>query len=655
MNEDSSSHFDEGLLDDFYVECDQLFGQMRLHLGVLENAPENAASLEQLYRCVHSFKGICGIVGLQAAEQLAHSAEDVLRSCTKGQVAFSRDTLELVLRVLGRMEQIVEAHRLRRELPGIADLMAPLGAYRDGGASPGVFSGSPSPAAGNPSARASAAASSSVPLWSARFLPSAELDVRGVNVASVRKRLAELGTLEKSEPIITQGGVEFHFLVRLGSHTPPDLEAWRADGVELRLEEAPRAAIEEPLSPLSPALGLSIAPSHIVRVDMSRLDDLMRILGETVIGHSRLEERIAHLDGELTATEEASLALKRSLRDLRAAITRVRMVPIAEIFSRMPTAVRDIARAQEKNVGLVLHGQDTEIDKFLVERLKEPLLHLVRNAIGHGVEDAAARSAAGKPAAAVLTLRAASAGHSVVLTIEDDGRGIDVAKVVSRAKALRLPTSDAPDDNELLSLLCLPGFSTRDEADLVSGRGVGMSAVRAAINELGGVMTLETKAGHFTRFTLRLPLTLSIVDAFIVSAGPRDCAVPRALVEEIIQFEDADARPVKQSEVIPYRDGVLPIVRLGKFLGVQAKTRTRIPVLVLASESGLTGLVVDRVHAHREIVVRPMSDPLVRVPGVAGATELGDGRPVLILDPVSLANGVARPRKTSSAPVLARS
>jgi two-component system chemotaxis sensor kinase CheA len=182
-----------------------------------------------------------------------------------------------------------------------------------------------------------------------------------------------------------------------------------------------------------------------------------------------------------------------------------------------------------------------------------------------------------------------------------------------------------------------------------------MAAVRAAINELGGVMTLETKAGRFTRFTLRLPLTLSIVDAFIVSAGPLNCAVPRALVDEIIQFEDAEARSVKQSEVIPYRDGVLPIVRLGKFLGVQAKTRTRIPVLVLASEAGLTGLVVDRVHAHREIVVRPMSDPLVRVPGVAGATELGDGRPVLILDPVALANGVSRPRKLAFAPVLARS
>ena len=654
MNEDPL-HLDEGLLDDFYVECDQLFGQMRLHLGALENAPGDAASLEQLYRCVHSFKGICGIVGLQASEQLAHAAEDVLRSCTRGRVAFSRDTLDLVLRVLGRMEQIVEAHRLRRELPDIADLLALLGAYREGSVSTGELSEPPLPAGESPGARVPAAASLSSPLWSARFRPSAELDARGINVSSVRKRLAEFGTLEKSEPVITQGGVEFHFLIRLGGAAPSDLEAWRADGVELRLEKASSVPVEEAPSPLSPASGLSIAPSHIVRVDMSRLDDLMRILGETVIGHSRLEERIAHLGGERTATEEASLALKRSLRDLRAAITRVRMVPIAEIFSRMPTAVRDIARAQEKNVRLVLHGQDTEIDKFLVERLKEPLLHLVRNAIGHGVEAAAVRSAAGKPAEAVLTLRAASAGHSVVLSIEDDGRGIDVAKVVSRARARGLPTSDVPDDNELLSLLCLPGFSTRDEADLVSGRGVGMAAVRAAINELGGVMTLETKAGRFTRFTLRLPLTLSIVDAFIVSAGPLNCAVPRALVDEIIQFEDAEARSVKQSEVIPYRDGVLPIVRLGKFLGVQAKTRTRIPVLVLASEAGLTGLVVDRVHAHREIVVRPMSDPLVRVPGVAGATELGDGRPVLILDPVALANGVSRPRKLAFAPVLARS
>ena len=654
MNNDSSSHFDEGMLDDFYVECDELFGQMRLHLGAMDNGSEDAASLEQLYRCVHSFKGICGIVGLEVAEQLAHAAEDVLRSCTRGRVAFSRETLDLFLRVLGRMEQIVAAHRLRRELPGMADLLAPLAAYREEKESPGAPRASVSEVV-ETSARDSGAVSPKGALWRARFIPSPELDARGVNVTSVRRRLAELGTLEKSEPVVAQGGgIEFHFSIRLVGSAPTELETWRADGVEFRSVDEPRAVVDETISPPSPALGLSIAPSHIVRVDMSRLDELMRILGETVIGHSRLEERIAHLGGERAATEEASLALKRSLRELRAAITRVRMVPIAEIFSRMPTAVRDIARAQDKNVRLVLHGQDTEIDKYLVERLKEPLLHLVRNAIGHGIESVAGRAAAGKPAEAVVTLRAASAGHSVVLTIEDDGGGVNIAQVVSRAKALGLPISSAPDDNEILSMLCLPGFSTRDEADLVSGRGVGMSAVRSAINELGGVMTLETKAGRFTRFTLRLPLTLSIIDAFIVSAGPRDCAVPRALVEEIIQFEDFEARTVRKSEVIPYRDGVLPVVRLGKFLDVQAKAKTRIPVLVLASESGLTGLVVDRVHAHREIVVRPMSDPLVRVPGVAGATELGDGRPVLILDPVALANGVARPRKPSAAAVSVR-
>lgn len=632
---DSPPELDRELLDDFHAECDELFGQIRVHLTGLEAAPADATpSLEGLYRAVHSFKGICGIVGLGVAERLAHAAEDVIRRLARARSAPPSPALELLARTLDRLERIVAAHRLGQTSPAVDDLLAPLAACRADAAS-----AAPSPAVPEPAGVR----------WRAHFRPTPALDARGVNIGSIRQRLASLGAIEKAEPRIHPGGaISFEFFVRLPGPPPPlaDLGAWRADGVELAPEPPPPAAPAK-FAPAEPAL--SIAPSHIVRVDIGRLDDLMRIMGEMVIQRSRLEERIARLEGERAGVEEVGLAISRSLRSLRAAITRVRMVPVAEIFTRMPFAVRDLAQDQGKNVRLVLHGQDTEVDKYLVERLKEPLLHLVRNAVGHGVETPAERAAAGKPAQATLALRATGTGHAFLLEVEDDGRGVDAAAVLARARALGLPAPAEPTEAELLALLCQPGFSTRDEADRVSGRGVGMSAVHATLRELGGVLTLRTEAGRFTRFTLRLPLTLSIIDTFIVSVGSQTCAVPRALVEEIVQFEETEVRSVKRTEVVPYRDGVLPIYRLDRFLRVPAAARARVPALVLASERGLAGLVVDRVHAHREVVVRPMTDPLLRVPGIAGATELGDGRPVLILDPSELTRGAARPRDASSA------
>jgi two-component system, chemotaxis family, sensor kinase CheA len=202
---------------------------------------------------------------------------------------------------------------------------------------------------------------------------------------------------------------------------------------------------------------------------------------------------------------------------------------------------------------------------------------------------------------------------------------------------------DAPSEADILDVLCQPGFSTRENADRAAGRGVGMAVVGTTVHELGGTVGLATVPGAWTQFTLTLPLTLSIAESVIVSAGAQTCAVPQSFISEIVQFEERDVHTVKQVEVIPYRDGVLPIVRLGTLFHAAPATRERVPVLVIASERGSAGLVVDRVHAQREIVVRPVSDPLLRVPGVAGATELGDGRPILILDPAALTAGPVRP------------
>lgn len=654
----------EDFLDDFHAECDELLGNIRAQLNQLDDAGRdgrpNAPALEALYRNAHSFKGISAMVGLREAEQLAHSAEGLLRQLCQGATAVTASELELLERVTRRFEQIVTAHRLRQHLPDTGDLLAQLGGYDVAAHPPAGAAERPaapqdaaSPARPEPSPSPSEASlpepAATVRQWSASFSPSAELDRRGVNINSVRARLSALGGIIAAAPVIQAGGrMTFEFTLAL-REPPADRDRWEADGISFRPLGFAATSSGSPSGTPAEAGAVApssmfVAPSHIVRVDLSRLDDLMRIVGEMVIHRSRLEQRIVDVKGERSELQEVNLALGRSLRELREAITRVRLVPIAEIFSRLPFVVRDLAREMDRKVRIVVEGQDTEIDKYVVERLKEPLLHLVRNAVSHGIETPAERTRAGKPEEATLVLHAATSGQSVVIRIRDDGRGVDAKRIAERAASLGITLSESPSLSELLEVISRPGFSTREAADRAAGRGVGMAVVHRTVRDLAGSLSLDSVPGQWTQFTLRLPLTLSIADTFLVSAADQTCAVPQTFVEEVMQFAEADVRTIQAAEVISYRDGILPLIRLRQLFGVERSGATHQPLLVLGTERGLSGLVVDRVHGQREVVVRAIHDPLITVPGVSGATELGDGRPVLILDPVSLASGAVRPR-----------
>ncbi|HZZ58960.1 MAG TPA: chemotaxis protein CheA [Opitutaceae bacterium] len=618
MSEDQSPILGQELLDDFFAECDEHFRTLRDRLASLERDPGAAEALDALYRGVHSLKGNAGIVGLRPLEELAHAAEDVLRRLIRSHAPVETDTAARLGEAAHRMERIVAAYRLKEALPDISDLLDRL-------------------------SRETAAPAAA--LWQARFAPNAERDARGINVNSVRARLAALGEIVSAEPtIVAGGGILFTFTVRLRG-APADAAAWSADGVEWTEAPGRPAGASEPAS--ASAGGATAAPSHLVRVDLSRLDELMRLVGEMVIQRSRLGDRIGRMGEAGRDLQEAMAGLGRLLRDMRGAISRMRLVPIGEIFSRLPYVVRDLERDGGKRVRLALEGEHTEIDKYLVERLREPLLHLVRNAVSHGIESARERREVGKAEEATLTLRASSRGDFVLIEVIDDGRGVDAEAVGRRAAAAGIPCPPHPDAVQLLQVLCTPGFSTREQADRASGRGVGLDVVASVVRDLGGTLALETTPGRGTTFALRLPLTLSIAETFIVSAGRHVCAVPQGFVEEIVQVPAASIRRVQGVSVAPYRTGLLPLVSLHEMFGAPASTQTASPVVVIGSDRGLTGLVVDRVHGHREVVIRPLHDPLIRVPGISGATELGDGKPILILDPPALASGPVRPREAA--------
>ncbi|HXQ69103.1 MAG TPA: chemotaxis protein CheA, partial [Pyrinomonadaceae bacterium] len=467
--------------------------------------------------------------------------------------------------------------------------------------------------------------------WQVEFTPTAELSERGVNVNNVRSRLQEIGELLQAKPIVKGAGeIAFHFVVATNAEQTV-LKELEADGLVFEeLKEEKKIRESQPVP--------TIAPASVVRVDLDRLDELMRIIGDLVISRTRLEDQVADLKRVTPPTvwrslQETSSTMARQLRDLRESVMRVRMVHIGEIFERMTFVVRDLARENGKKIIVQLSGGETEIDKFLVERMMDPFMHLVRNSVSHGLETIAEREAQGKRSEGVLSLSATTAGERIVIKIGDDGRGIDRRLVIERAKALGLQHENAAsDDHALLDLISTPGFSTRDEADRESGRGVGMDVVKKAIEELGGSISLATKVGAGTTFTIELPLTLAIAEALIVSVNGQRFAVPQSAVREVLEVESASTQVLENNEIIPYRGKVLPLLRLARVFEMSHQRGESFHVLVIGEEANAVGIAVDRILGQREIVVRAIKDPLAQSKGIAGATELGDQRVVLILD-----------------------
>ena len=634
-NEPGGSDFLAEFMDDYFAECDEHLTEVRrILLQVEPDAGRRAVApdlLEELFRSFHSVKGLSGMVELREAEELAHHLESYLR-ILRGGGLFSVAGLNTLVVAVDVLERVIAARRLARPAPSIAEVVAQLTA----------LTGGESLTAG-PAAQPAADAPESA-RWLVRFSPSSERASAGITVDRIRARLREAGEIVQATPQIDpQGGIAFEFVV--SGDLDPDDPQWAAQGVTiepLSVVEPPPAVAPEMTAAGDAVMSGPVAPSHFVRVDLARLDELMRMIGDLVITRARLGEALSRVERHVPAVEwravqENSLAIERHLRDLREGVMRVRLVPIGEIFRRMPFVVRDLAREMNKRVKLEIAGQHTEIDKFLIERMMDPILHLVRNAVAHGLETVAERRAGGKSEDGTLTLSAATVGEVVVIEIVDDGRGIDAAAIRHRAAAAGLPVPEGDLDPEaLLAILCAPGFSTRDAADRGSGRGVGMAVVRTTVRELGGSMTVDSAPGQGTRFAIELPLTLAITDAIIAVVGDQTFAVPQSAVREVIEVDPDAVRRFENNEIVRHRDGVLPLLRLADAFGLDARPRNPLHVLVAGAGHAAAGIIVDRVRGQREIVVRAIADPIIKVAGISGATDLGDGRVVLILDLASL-------------------
>jgi two-component system chemotaxis sensor kinase CheA len=598
-------------LDDYFSESEEHLGSIRRQLVVMEDFVNrdriDPQVLDELFRAFHSLKGLSGMVGFHEAEQVIHAMEGALRDVKRANAGPTENVMAAFTAGTRMTEQVIAARRAHQPVPDIAAVLSLI----------------------------SSIVAQQVCLWDFEFRPSVELSARGINVTSIKSRLQEIGQVLNTTPHVLEGGrITFAFIVASDADESR-FSGWQFDGLTATRRTLARDAAED-------AGTESVAPPSSLRIEMKRLDHLMTLVADLVVSRGHVDESLRRLEAILPASawrelQESNLRLQRELRDLREGLMHIRMIPIAQVFERMQFVIRGLARENGKDVRLELSGQETEIDKVLVERMMDPLLHMVRNAVSHGLEPTEERIAAGKTAEGHLRLSAWTEAENVVIELEDDGRGVDFQQIANRARTLGSHDIATPDNLSVLQLLCEPGFSTREEADLGAGRGVGMSVVKTTISAMGGTLAMDTQPGKGTRFKIRVPLTLVIMQALVVYVDDQQFAVPRSAIHEVLRVESQTVTRQDGAEVIPYGAGVLPLVHLRHVFDIsRAKAgpaeRSTFHVFVTAPEFGAVAVAVDRVGDLREIVVRSVEDSLASVPGIAGATDLGDGRPVLILD-----------------------
>ena len=413
-------------------------------------------------------------------------------------------------------------------------------------------------------------------------------------------------------------------------------------------------AVNSPAPSVEVSSGEGNTQVHTIRVDTARMDNLINLVGEMVITRTRLVQIGLDLKAQYSADNmvnnlnEANVYLGRLMNDLQESVMRLRMVAIGTVFSRFPRLVRDLAKKTGKEMDLVLKGEDTELDKTVVEVIGDPLMHLIRNSVDHGIESPEQRRAAGKPEHGTITLDAYHEGNHIAILISDDGAGLDLDKIrkIAVSKGL-VGEKEELTERDISNLIFLPGFSTADQVTDISGRGVGMDVVKKALNNLGGMVDITTNKGKGTTFTIRLPLTLAIIQALLVEVGEEIYAVPLSSVLETLLVNRTDIKTVGGLPMVQLRGNTLPLISLQEKFGLPSPETASSEVFVVVVGFGdkALGLIVDELRGQQEVVIKSLGDFLNNLPGIAGATILGDGKVTLILDIGSLIQDVLVMRK----------
>ena len=677
---------DNQYMDMFLDESHEHLQSLNEGLLRLEENMEEISVVNDIFRNAHTLKGMSATMGFAKIAELTHEMEDVLDLVRKEQLKLNEDIMDTLFKCLDSLEQMVDSvgNGEAEDVVDVSDLVAKLSSISKGTPPPAA-----APAAGG-AAAAPAAGDASGGAGSDLGIDDIDLDVMkkakdaGMNVFHVKVTLMESCVLKAARSVMVM-----HALDEIGDvikSVPPaeDLEqekfersfdivvatASDAEAVtnavdtvseieDIGVEEldpdalakpvepapaaaAPAAAAAAPKKAAAPAKkegAKAAAPkkqhqSQSVRVDIEKLDTLMNLMGELVINKVRLEQiGQTHRMSDLMETLEQ---MDRVTGDLQNIVMKVRMVPVSAVFNRFPRMVRDVSKELGKEINLTIEGEETELDRTVIDEIGDPIMHLLRNSLDHGVESPDAREAKGKPRVGEVGLIARHEGNNVVIMITDDGAGIDASKIRRKAVEKGMITQDEADrldDADAVRLIFLPGFSTAEQITDISGRGVGMDVVRSKIEALSGHVDVETHIDEGSIFKIKLPLTLAIIQAMLVRVQEEMYAIPLTSIDSTVNIEPTDIQTIQNKEVIVLRGEIIPIVRMEEALQVpHVKDSEELFVVVVHAGEAKAGIVVDNLIGQQEIVIKTLGNLFAGLKLFGGATVLGDGRVALILD-----------------------
>ncbi|MBS1127870.1 MAG: CheA signal transduction histidine kinase [Nitrospirae bacterium] len=650
-------------IQEFLAEAEDILETANQALMTLDDAKgggrANPDTVNGLFRALHSFKGLAGMFGLKALADLSHKLEFLLDEVRLGKVSLGRETLDALADTLGLLVRLVQQTGKGLPLEDIAgalDLIDRILAAKSEDAAGKTLL---SQVAIDPAVlqvlteyeehRLTENVRERKNLFLVRVSFSfAEFES---GIRTLTETLKHHGEIICTLPTASAGGDGIGFTIMVGTSATQEALAAATNLPNTSFEAVPRMD-DSRMQEVRPEMTTLKTVSNTVRVDIHKLDSLMSSVGELHIIKSEIGRIALDLRGQQGFTgiavtlTKAYKNLERRLNEIQEGILDVRMVPIGQIFTRLAQTVRKYAREAGKEIDLEIRGEETELDKLMVEDLADPLMHLIRNAIDHGIAKPDARKLQGKPERGLVRLTAFPTGNHVVITVEDDGGGIDPRVLLAKAREKGLVEDELDaerDRKEVLDLIFLPGFTTSETVTEISGRGVGMDVVKRNVSRLSGMIDIETETGVGTTFILTLPITLAIIKALIIEASGRRFAVPLGSVLEVMRVRPEQIETIETREVMAIRDETIPLLRLSDAFSLpQAdQQETHFVVLVGLAERRL-GLVVDRLRGQQEIVIKPLGSRLADTPGIAGATELGDKIVVLVLDVESLIEGAMK-------------
>ena len=636
------------ILEEFLVEAEEILENLDQDLVDLENSPDDKELLNKIFRGMHTLKGGAGFLNLTPIVEIAHRIEDIFNKLRNDEMTLTPEIMDVILEGIDHLKNALQMLKEDEELPDMEEI-EPILQKLDA-----ILKGESVPAAGQEEQESKDSSTTSKEeeiefvegisdKLKELILKYPDKDLAGIleEIVLMPPDERPMDVIPEIEKLIKEGKDVKDLIKKKEPASQSTQQQQQQQEQEQQREKVSSQTVTKPKK--QEHKKQEKKTTETIRVDVERVENLMNLVGEIVLDRNRILRVSSDVEKECRTESvekliEAVTSLDRTVSDLQVAVMKLRMQPIKKIFSKFPRLVRDLARKLNKKVQLIIEGEDTELDRSILDKLEDPLIHLVRNALDHGIEPPEERIMMGKPEVGTVRLFAYHEGDHIVVGIEDDGRGIDPEKVKKKAleKGLITPEQAAQmSDKEAYELIFLPGFSTAEKVSDVSGRGVGMDVVASTIHSLRGSIEIDSELGKGTTILLKLPLTVAIIRTLMIGVNGQVFAVPLHSVVEVVRYDESLVKEVGSFKSFMLRDEVLPLFSLNELLELPDKDEKHFVVIVKVGERFIA-VSIENLFGEEEIVIKSLGELLADISGIAGATIAGDGKVVLIIDLNSL-------------------